>query len=68
MDNWKRVYSTTILHRAEIIKAVLEEKEIAAVILNKRDTSYPHGFYEVHVISDEVLRAVNIINNDIHFE
>ena len=49
MNNWQKVFSDELLYRAEIVKAVLEDHYIGAVILNKKDTSYHWGTHEVLV-------------------
>ncbi|WP_339785213.1 DUF2007 domain-containing protein [uncultured Imperialibacter sp.] len=68
MDNWQKVYTTNQHHKAEIVKAVLEENDISAVVVSKKDSLYQLGNYEVYVSSENVLSAVKMINDDIHFE
>ena len=68
MSNWISVYSTQAAHRAEIVKAVLEEEGFSPVIINKKDSSYKFGYYEVHVAREEALSASNLIRNEIEFE
>lgn len=68
MGSWKKVYSSPQVYKAEIVKAVLEENEIAAVVLSKKDSLYQLGNYEVHVSQEDVLKAVKVIHDDIHFE
>ena len=65
---WVRVYRNDNQYRAEIVKAVLEDNDLAAVVVNKKDTAYHLGFYEVHVGADDVLKAIKIITDDITFE
>lgn len=68
MNNWQRVFSSKWIHKAEIVKAVLEEHGLNPVIINKQDSSYKFGFVEVYVKSDEALKALNIIENEIQFK
>ncbi len=69
MANWQKVYSTEHSYRAEIVKDVLEDSEILAVIVNKKDSSYNNfGAHEIHVLHDDVIRATQIIQNDINFK
>ncbi len=68
MDNWQKVFTNTHLHKAEIVKAVLGENDISAVVVSKKDSLYQLGNYEVYVPSEDVLSAVKMINDDIHFE
>lgn len=66
MTNWKRVYRTKNRINAEIVKDVLEDKGITAVIINKQDSAYVVlGEFEIHVQVDQVMEAVKIINDDI---
>ncbi|SEA93997.1 putative signal transducing protein [Pedobacter hartonius] len=39
-NNWVRVYTTQDAVTAEIIKQGLMENDIAAVVMNKKDSSY----------------------------
>ncbi len=69
MENWQKVFSSGMLHRAEIVKAVLEDNGMMPVVVNKRDSLYNNfGNYEVLVKPDEVLTAMKIITDDILFE
>jgi hypothetical protein len=67
--DWQPVFSTDQPHRAEIVKAVLDEHHMNPVLINKKD-SYYHNFgeIEVNVSSEFTLRARQIIENDIDFE
>ena len=68
MKNWKKVYEDGSPVRAEIVKGVLEDCGIQAVILNKKESVYQiHGQYEVMVPLSETLRAINIVKNEISF-
>ncbi len=70
MKNWAIVYKTLIASRAEICRGVLNDRNIDAVIINKKDTTVhmSHGQIEVHVPRDQVLTAMKIINDEITFE
>ena len=69
MENWQKVCSSGMLHRAEIVKAVLEDSGLMPVVVNKQDSLYNNfGNYEVLVKTDEVLKAMKIITDDILFE
>ncbi|MEB2780232.1 DUF2007 domain-containing protein [Algoriphagus sp. C2-6-M1] len=68
MENWNKVFETPMQVRAEIVKGILEEHQIQAVILNKKETVYQiFGNYEVHVQSENMMSANNIIQNEITF-
>ena len=68
MSNWTSVYTTQISHRAEIVKAILEEEGLNPVIINKKDSSYKFGYYEVLVVEEESAEAANLIRDEIEFE
>ncbi|TVP52026.1 MAG: hypothetical protein EA341_03940 [Mongoliibacter sp.] len=68
MKNWQKVYEDGSPVRAEIVKGVLEENDIQAVILNKKESVYQiHGYYEVLVPQTDALIAINIVKNEITF-
>ena len=67
MSKWQTVYQSGILHQAEIVRAVLEEQDIQAVVVNKKDSSYHLGTIEVKVKPDHVIKAIKIIQDDISF-
>ena len=69
MKNWGKVYSSREAYRAEIVKSILEENNITAVIVNKKESVYQlFGNHEVYVAPDDLLKAFKIIENDITFE
>lgn len=68
MKNWRKVYETPSQHRAYIVQSVLQTYLLPAVIVNKKDTTYHFGHFEVHVEADQVLRASKIIADEVQFE
>ena len=68
MSQWKAVFKTNQQYQAEIVKDVLEDHNLTPVIVNKKDSAYHFGYFEVHVSEEEVLKAVQIVQNDINFE
>ncbi len=57
-DQWVCIYSTTLLHNAELLRHILHENEIEAVVLNQKDSFYPViGDVQVFVKPDDVIRA-----------
>ena len=56
--DWVQVYSTDKMFQAEILKQVLADHEIEAVIINKMDSSYKSfGEIEIYVKNVHVIRA-----------
>lgn len=60
-NNWKIIYSTSALYQAEMVKDILEDNDIQAVLLNKQDSFYHFGDIEVYVKPDDVIRAKFLI-------
>lgn len=46
--DWKKIYSTHNFFKAEMIRQMLLDNDIPAVILNKQDSSYRFGFIEIY--------------------
>lgn len=68
MESWIKVFEDKNQIRAEIVKGVLEQNGIPAVVMNKKETVYHvFGTYEVLVPNDQVLGAMNLIQNEITF-
>ncbi len=70
-SKWQKVYTTDQKYRAEIVRAVLEDRGMHPVIVDKQDQAYQithWGPVEVHVAPEHVLRAMKIIQDDILFE
>lgn len=64
-ENWAKAYQSGQMIRAEIAREILEQNGIAAVIVNKQDSSYPiFGMCEVHVPADQLLKAQTILTNE----
>lgn len=68
MADWKKVYESEKLHRVEIVKAVLEDNGMQPILLNRKDSAYQIGYYELLVPVDNVLKAIKIIEDDIQFK
>lgn len=68
MENWIKVFETETQVRAEIVKGVLEEHGIHAVVLNKKETIYKiFGTYQVLVQRESLISASTIVQNEITF-
>jgi hypothetical protein len=65
---WQKIFESTVQIRTEIVKGVLGEHDIQAVIVPKKDSSYQLGLVEVHVREEDVLNAIKIIEEVIKFE
>ncbi len=62
--NWVKIRTYTNLVRAEIVKQMLVENDIPAVLMNKQDSSYPvFGNIELLVDKEHQLEAVALIDS-----
>jgi hypothetical protein len=63
MDSkWALAYSTTAEYQAMMVKDMLEDNGIDAVIFNKKDSAYTFiGEVEIYVSQDNVIRARHLI-------
>lgn len=69
MTKWQKVFSAEQAYKAEIVKDVLENHGMRPVLISKKDSNYSNfGLNEVHVSSDEVIKALKIIENDVNFK
>jgi hypothetical protein len=68
MAHWQKVYKDGSEHRASIVRDVLIDRDIDAVLVTKKDSAYGFGYLEVQVPSEQVILAIRIIEEDIHFE
>lgn len=62
---WVKVFSTQIGHISEIVKGIIEEENIKAFVINKRDSLHIHlavGDIEIYVQSQDVIRAKHLIS------
>lgn len=61
---WTKIYTTSDPIKAELIKQLLEENDIEAVLLNKQDSSYLFGEVQVMVLESNSLKAQQIVINN----
>jgi hypothetical protein len=65
-SNWVKIYTCNQFFKSELVKQVLIDYEIDAIILNKQDSSYKFGEVEVHIHQDNFDKALSIIiENDL---
>ncbi len=67
MRDWQSVYQDSSEQRAEIVKAILADMDMNPVLMNKQDSAYRFGSFEVLVSPDFVLKALKVINDEIKF-
>ncbi|WP_312330994.1 DUF2007 domain-containing protein [Sphingobacterium sp.] len=60
-NDWKKIKTYTNAIQAEIVKQMLEEHGIPAVVLNKQDSSYLFGKIELYVNGGSIEMAERLI-------
>ncbi|MBM3168889.1 MAG: hypothetical protein ACK5BR_04560 [Bacteroidota bacterium] len=68
MNNWTKVFEDQQEIRALIVKGILEERGIAAFVINKKESVYQViGTFDVLVPKDQTLFACQLIQHEISF-
>ncbi|UIR55758.1 DUF2007 domain-containing protein [Sphingobacterium sp. SRCM116780] len=68
-QGWKKIKVYTNAIEAEIVKQMLEESGIPAIILNKQDSSYlTFGKIELYVNEQDEDQALNLIVSTVENE
>ncbi len=65
LDKWEKIMVTEVSSKAEITRMVLENNGVQAVMLNKKDSSYLLGVFEVYVPIEQAAFARQILDNEI---
>jgi len=66
MNNWQKVFSDDLPHKAQVVHSILEEYGLNPVLMSKKDSSYNNfGSIEIYVSPDHVIQALKIINDNI---
>lgn len=64
--NWKKIWTTTNLIEAEIVKQMLIENEVHAVLMNKQVSPYNFGSVELYVHEQQAEIALQLMTeNDV---
>jgi hypothetical protein len=58
---WAKIWETTDEIRSVIAKQVLEENDIEAIVINKKDSFYRFGDIEIYVSQDNILKAKQLL-------
>jgi len=60
--NWVMVYKSTNFYQSEIVKQMLMQNDVEAVLLNKQDSSYLNfGNVEVYVHREDFDNAIELL-------
>lgn len=61
--NWVKIFTSPNFYRAEIVKQMLNENDVDAVLINKQDSSYnAFGNVEVWIHEENFSNAIELIN------
>lgn len=60
-EGWLKIYTSSEYYKAEIVRQVLAENEIEAVLMNKQDSLYRFGEVEVYIKKADFDNALEII-------
>lgn len=63
MNDWIAVFETSQLYQAEMVKDILADNGVEAVVLNQQDSSYKFGDIHVMVREEVKEQAVEIIKS-----
>lgn len=67
MGNWTLVFSAGSPHEAEMVRGLLEEHDIAAVVMDQGSSPYPPlADVGVYVDREHVVRALHLLRNTTH--
>jgi hypothetical protein len=59
--DWVKIFTSTNFYQSEIVKQMLIENDIEAVLLNKQLSGYNIGSVEVYIHQEDFSKAVEII-------
>jgi type III secretory pathway lipoprotein EscJ len=60
--NWVKIYKSTNFYQSEIVKQMLLQHNVEAVLLNKQDSSYRNfGNIEVYVHQEDFDHAIELL-------
>ena len=71
MPRWKMVYQNPVRYKAHIVKGVLQEHGIQAIVMDQQPTSHPIanlGQAQVLVAQQEEAKALEIILEEIDLD
>ncbi|MFD1629185.1 putative signal transducing protein [Pseudopedobacter beijingensis] len=60
-SSWIKIYTSNEFIRSEMVRQVLTENGIDAVLMNKQDSSYKIGTVEVYIHPQNFDKAIEII-------
>jgi len=59
--DWVKIYATSKEYEIEMLRSMLLENEIESVVMNKKDSAYLFGDFELYVLRENIMKAKTII-------
>ncbi|MXV49797.1 hypothetical protein GS399_02360 [Pedobacter sp. HMF7647] len=64
-NDWIKIYTSHDFYKSELIRQLLADHEMEAVLMNKQGFPYRHGEVEVYIHQENFHQAIElIIKND----
>ncbi len=61
MEGWTCIFSSAHLHEVEIMRGILDDNNINAIVVNKQDSVYLFGEIDLYVKFEDAFIANQII-------
>jgi hypothetical protein len=65
--DWVKLFENNLQYRVQIVKDFLEDNDIDCFIVDKKDSAYQFGNYQLYVNRDNVLKANKLIDENLTF-
>jgi 3D (Asp-Asp-Asp) domain-containing protein len=62
-----KLYENNLQYRVQIVKDFLEDNDIDCFLVDKKDSAYQFGTFQLFVKRDNVLRANKLIDDHLTF-
>lgn len=60
-SSWVKIYTSHQFFRSEIVRQVLIDHQIEAVLMNKQDSAYKFGEVEIYIHQSNFDKAIELI-------
>ena len=67
MSSWQTIYRSPLENQVAIVRDVFQGEGLNAVPLDKKNHIHNIGDFEVRVSTEDVLRAIKLIQDEIDF-
>ncbi len=68
MEGWTCIFTSAYIHEIELLRGILEDHQIKAIVVNKQDSSYLFGEIELYVSVEDAFNAIQIIKSPENLE